>query len=355
MTHEPFERALQRALDIARLAPSSHNCQPWLVHYDAATRSGTLAIDRRRALRGLPSLEREMLMSCGIFFEYLSALLGYAGRPIDWRWVGDGRHAASDTLIVFSPAAELAPDADAHRLLAQAITQRHTARSVYQPTRIDDEQYMQLNALFAGTAATLSIEPDVPQRAEIARLIARHAALDFADRRAWQETYQFIRFDERRPADDGFCLHHLFGPVSTSFKYTFRLAFHPRLHWLTTGLRLPERMAKGLADLVAQGPQYLAIGLQEESREALFMVGMRLGRLWLVLQDWGWGLHPLSVLVQHAAPRRELAAALALDEQPVFFARFGHLQQPGSATPRRSWQNILTASRSAPPTGIDTL
>ncbi|AVJ19729.1 prodigiosin biosynthesis protein PigM [Serratia sp. JUb9] len=355
MMHESFVLALQHALDIARLAPSSHNCQPWSVHYDVVTRCGTLAIDRRRALCGLPSLEREMLMSCGIFFEYLSALLGYAGRPIEWRWVGDGHGTASDVLIAFSPAAERRADADAHRLLTQAIAQRHTARSCYQPTRINDEQYIRLKELFAGTAATLSIEQDASLRADIAQLIARHAALDFADRRAWQETYQFIRFDERRPADDGFCLHHLFGPVSGSFKYAFRLAFHPRLHRFTTGLRLPERMAKGLADLVAQGPQYLAIGLKEECNEALFMTGMRLGRLWLVLQDWGWGLHPLSVLVQHAAPRRELAAALALDEQPVFFARFGHLQQPGSATPRRSWQNILTASRSAPPTGIDTL
>ncbi|OKB68179.1 prodigiosin biosynthesis protein PigM [Serratia marcescens] len=338
MTHDLFAAALQQAVDIARQAPSSHNCQPWSIHYDAAARCGRLSIDRRRALRSLPSLEREMLMSCGIFFEYLSALLNCAGTPLTWRWENAPTH-----LLSFAPAAPTTPDHAAYRQLAQLIAERHTARAAYLPTRIDEAQRMQLLTLFNGTASSLSIAGDEHARRQLAQLTARHAALDFSDRQAWRETYQYIRFNERLPADDGFHLHHLFGPVSTSFKRFFQLAFHPRLSRLAAGLRLPAYMAQGLAQRVAEGPQYLALSLSDESAENLFATGMRLGRLWLTLQHWGWGLHPLSVLVQHTEARRELAATLALSAPPVFFARFGHLQQPGSATPRRSWQSILTA------------
>ncbi|MCC4105831.1 prodigiosin biosynthesis protein PigM [Serratia ureilytica] len=342
MTHDLFAAALQQAVDIARQAPSSHNCQPWSLRYDAAARCGRLAIDRRRALRSLPSLEREMLMSCGIFFEYLSALLNCAGMPLAWRWDNAPTH-----LLSFSPVTPTAPDRDAYRQLAQLIAERHTARAAYQPTHIDKAQQLQLQALFDGTATLLSITGNEQAYRQVAQLTARHAALDFSDRQAWRETYQYIRFNERQPADDGFHLHHLFGPVSVPFKRFFQLAFHPRLSRLTTGLRLPAYMAQGLAQRVAEGPQYLALCLNDESAENLFATGMRLGRLWLMLQHWGWGLHPLSVLVQHAEARRELAETLALSAPPVFFARFGHLQQSGSATPRRSWQSIITA----PPPG----
>ena len=342
MTQDLFAAALQQAVDIARQAPSSHNCQPWSLHYDADARCGRLAIDRRRALQSQPSLEREMLMSCGIFFEYLSALLNCAGSPLAWRWENSPTH-----LLSFAPAAPAAPDRAAHRQLAQLIGERHTARAAYQPTPINEAQRMQLQTLFDGTASSLSIAGDERARSRVAQLTARHAALDFSDRQAWRETYQYIRFNERQPTDDGFHLHHLFGPVSPAFKRFFQVAFHPRLSRLATGLRLPAYMAQGLAQRVAEGPQYLALCLNDESAEHLFATGMRLGRLWLTLQHWGWGLHPISVLVQHAEARRELAATLALSAPPVFFARFGHLQQWGSAAPRRSWQSILTA----PPSG----
>lgn len=98
MTQDLFAAALQQAVDIARQAPSSHNCQPWSLHYDTDARCGRLAIDRRRALQSLPSLEREMLMSCGIFFEYLSALLYCAGSPLAWRWEHGPTH-----LLSFAP------------------------------------------------------------------------------------------------------------------------------------------------------------------------------------------------------------------------------------------------------------
>ena len=182
-------------------------------------------------------------------------------------------------------------------------------------------------------------------RHAVAHLTARYAALDFSDPQAWQETYSFIRFNERQPTEDGFYLYNLFGPVSRLFKCFFQVAFHPKLNALTTRLQLPTIMARGLAKQVGEGPQYLALSLKEESDKHLFIAGMKLGRLWLTLHAWGWGLHPISVLVQHASAQHALTETLALTNPTVFFARFGHVQQFGAATPRRSWQSILTLSQ----------
>ncbi|WP_233527586.1 prodigiosin biosynthesis protein PigM [Serratia sp. PAMC26656] len=344
MRNDAFEQALQNGVDIARLAPSSHNCQPWSVRYHADTQQGWVTIDRPRALKGLPSLEREMLMSCGLFFEYVSTLLKHAGYPLDWRWEGTHRDDPVGGLISFTPAMPITADINAYSQLAKAITERRTVRAPYQPTQVNPIQQACLHTLFDGSPVTLHFYQGEPVRHAVAHLTTRYASLDFSHHQAWQETYQFIRFNERQYTEDGFYLHNLFGPVSNLFKCVFRIAFHPKLTPLATRLQLPAMMAKGLAKQVGEGPQYLAMSLQDESDEHLFIAGMTLGQLWLTLHSWGWGLHPISVLVQHASARHALSDTLALVNPAVFFARFGHLQQSGAATPRRSWQSILTVS-----------
>ncbi|WP_315708294.1 prodigiosin biosynthesis protein PigM [Brenneria uluponensis] len=355
MVNDAFEQALQNAINIARLAPSSHNCQPWSVHYDAVTRCGGVAIDRQRALKGLPSLEREMLMSCGIFFEYLSTLLKYSGYPLDWQWVGAQQNGSTDMLISFAPGAPCVADLAAYQQWVQRISDRHTVRTAYQPTQVNEQQQAQLYALFDRSPVTCNIKYGEATRHDVAFLTANYASLDFADQQAWRETYHYIRFNEQQAAEDGFYLHHLFGPVSCGFRWFFRIAFHPRLSWLAKRLRLPASMAKGLAELVVEGPQYLALSLEHESDENLFIAGMKLGQLWLMLQSWGWSLHPISVLVQHATARRALADTARLTGLPVFFARFGQHRQSGIPTPRRAWQRILTTTQHSfsPENGAD--
>ncbi|KAF7786772.1 hypothetical protein PRUB_a1429 [Pseudoalteromonas rubra] len=347
MTHTAFEQTLAEAVALARLAPSSHNCQPWAVHFDPVIHCGYLAIDNRRKLTGLPSLEREMLLSCGIFFHFLEQLICLRGYQLHWRWCDEQEQqvlAGEDrALIRFMPGPEQAHQATAFATLSEQLQQRHTVRSAYRNTPLSEQQRNELSTVLKPYPVTLGIYYQQTHGKALAHLTQTYAGLDFANKAAWRETYSYIRFDERRQYEDGFYLHNLFGPVSGGFKTFFKVAFHPHLSGLNKLLRLPTKMAQGLAELVETGPHYLALNVSKEGDEALFRAGLGLGALWLKLQQWGWAMHPISVLVQHDAAREALAASLSQSELPVFFARFGEPEQSGSPAPRRHWQSILVS------------
>ncbi|TMP38048.1 prodigiosin biosynthesis protein PigM [Pseudoalteromonas rubra] len=345
MTHTAFEQTLTEAVKLARLAPSSHNCQPWAIHFDPVIHCGYLAIDNRRKLTGLPSLEREMLLSCGIFFYILEALIRSRGYELHWRWCDEQEQqklAGNDrALIRFMPGPEQDYQSDAFASLSEQLQQRHTVRSPYLRTALSEQQRDELVALLKPYPVSLGVFYQQTHGQALSRLTQTYAGQDFANKAAWRETYSYIRFDERRQYEDGFYLHNLFGPVSAGFKHFFKMAFHPSLNSLTKLLRLPDKMAKGLAELVACGPHYLSLNVSKEGDEAMFRAGIGLGALWLRLQQWGWAMHPISVLVQHDNARQALAECLSQAELPVFFARFGEPEITGSPAPRRHWQSIL--------------
>ncbi|KUI99485.1 hypothetical protein [Vibrio sp. MEBiC08052] len=342
-----FEPNLAGAIEIARSAPSSHNCQPWAVHYSPSSQAGYLAIDRRRALKGLPSLENEMLMSCGIFFQHIETLMRNAGTPLQWTWF-DEFHAtptlphAQDGLICFSPAGLQPANPEAYYDLADQIQHRHTNRMPYETTKLSALQQFRLQEIFTDSPVRLDLWQDQMSRRQVADLVYQYAALDFADKRAWQETYSFIHFDKNKPVEDGFYLHHLFGKIPAYVEWLFRIGFHPKLNPFTRLLRLPQFMAREFSKLTGQGPQYLALSLADPNQHNLFLTGMMLARLWLLLQQWGWGIHPLSVLVQHDLPKTTLANTLGMTHQPIFFARFGQIKIAADVSPRRQLDSILT-------------
>ncbi|MDW6092931.1 hypothetical protein [Vibrio rhizosphaerae] len=342
-----FEHNLAGAIDIARSAPSSHNCQPWAVHYSPLSRKGYLAIDRRRALKGLPSLENEMLMSCGIFFQHIETLMRYAGTPLQWTWFDDSDTSSplpndQDGLICFSPGDLQVANSEAYFYLAEQIQQRHTNRMPYETTTLSALQQFRLQEIFSDSPVQLNMWQDQVSRKHVADLVYQYAALDFADKQAWQETYSFIHFDKNKPAEDGFYLHHLFGKIPAYAEWLFRIGFHPKLNPFTRLLRLPQFMAREFSKLTGQGPQYLALSLPEPNQHNLFLAGRMLARLWLLLQQWGWGIHPLSVLVQHDLPKATLAKTLGMTHLPIFFARFGQIKIAADISPRRHLDSILT-------------
>ncbi|MDW6004027.1 hypothetical protein [Vibrio mangrovi] len=347
MSTQSFEQKLTDAIEVARSAPSSHNCQPWAIHY-SSSRMGCLAIDRNRALKGLPSLENEMLMSCGIFFQHIQALMQNAGVPLNWAWY-DESHTATlplpshqEGLLCFYPEEPGMENPEAYRELSGLIQNRHTNRMPYETTELSALQQSRLQEIVTDSPVQLELWQDEASRKKVAALVYRYAALDFADKRAWQETYSFIHFDKNKPVDDGFFLHHLFGKLPSYAEWLFRIGFHPGLNPLTRLLRLPQLMARGFSKLVEQGPQYLALSVPEPNRHNLFLTGMTLAQLWLTLQQWGWSVHPLSVLVQHDLPKATLAKTLGMAHLPVFFARFGQIKVAAEVSPRRASSSILT-------------
>lgn len=371
-----FADALTRAAEIARWAPSSHNSQPWRAVRLAGRRVPSLpeaaegiepvvlVLDRARMLKALPSLRHEMYLSCGMFLGLLVAALEAQGHACALRWLPEEPRAqgvegleaefgGQALVAVLARPGGRAPDEAALAELARLAAARRTYRAPFLDRPLSEAD---AEALFAAawspelTGGAGAVRPEYSPAviARAADLVARHGALDFADRAAWAETYRYIHFDPDAPAEDGFHLASLVGPVSPARRRLMQVAFAPGVMRLLRAFGLPQRMGRELGALVARSPALLSCGLSghQPGPKALLQAGARLMEVWLNAERLGVAIHPVSVMVQHDEPRRELERACGIRGRAVFFARLGYADAAKGfgPTPRRPVDGILAAA-----------
>lgn len=337
-----FASSLHKAIDIARFAPSSHNCQPWQVKLVASNEQGLcfdVLFDESRMLNSLPSLNREMYLGCGIFTEFLLQALEYQGFITKATWLDD-----TSRLVRIEVIAKSEPDIGALNNLANLIRSRRTLRSPYQSPQIPDELIRKVKSECNQFNGKIFIHSGSGKMKVIAELVKFYASLDFSNRDAWRETFRYICFDEKEEREDGFYFSNLFGQTSNWFRWAFRLGLHPINHRFYSLLKLPSMMASNFAKLISDEGHLMTLTVADESPESLFSAGQMLGRFTLTVQQMEWVMHPMSVLVQHDAPRSQLSDFLGLQQPLVYVARLGQCSDDVSAAPRRSIDSILMSN-----------
>jgi hypothetical protein len=353
------ETALRDAVEVARLAPSSHNCQPWaLASFESIGVSNRLtgwlgephrgnerwlllAIDTRRALSALPSLATEMRLSCGMFLQLLIA--GLAEQGLGVRVVScEGRPPIADYPAAWTPivAVAIAPGVPQSAAWPTRLAaERRTNRAPYQDRGVSDpDRDVLANAapLFAdrdGIAVDLVVEPGVIRAA--GKFVGRHAGVDFADLRGWTETFQYIRFGDEA-ATDGFAVTQLFGPLPAAVRQFLRLALSPGVMRFARHLGVPRVMARELGKLVARAPLLACVSVTSESPRADLAAGGVALDLWMRATGLGLALHPVSAILQHAELRERFQRLVVPRGRAVFFARVGFPTATFPSTPRRS-------------------
>lgn len=338
------------ATNIARSSPSSHNCQPWKIHIlnedelphtsfhtrhlseDSACLQ--LQFDKQRLLNTLPSLQAEMYVSCGGFYALFSDALRDLGYSLTEHWI-DNDNSLLDLQIYRTDIA------DKQKLctLKRIAQKRKTNRGMYKQLTTSEEK---LQSLFPNyPLVSLNIIQAEKDIQHIAHLVKVYSSLDFSNKAVWEETYSYIRFNDEQPAEDGFYLHNLFGPVSPLYKQLFRFGLHPNNHWLYNSLGIPKVMAKGLAELVANTSQLITISIDSWDSQAQFNAGKALNTFWRNCAEANLAIHPLSVLLQNDEPKQHLQEALQYNKPLVFIARIGIPESSASESPRRSVESIL--------------
>lgn len=101
------ENVIERLVELACLAPSVHNTQPWLWHYDGTQL--TLRADLRRRLPAADPHGRNLTISCGAALHHLQ----FAARALGW-----------ETVVETLPADDTAP------VLARVLVGRSTPHTV---------------------------------------------------------------------------------------------------------------------------------------------------------------------------------------------------------------------------------
>ncbi|HEY6035948.1 MAG TPA: hypothetical protein VIV58_16850 [Kofleriaceae bacterium] len=350
---------LRDAVDVARLAPSSHNCQPWALcevesndtartlatwlsePWRAGERWLVLSIDRARALSALPSLATEMRLSCGMFLELLVASLDESGHAV--RVVPcEGRPPIAGYPGSWHALAAIAISPGVPRFAAWRtclVADRHTNRAPYQARSLGAAE----RAMLAAAASRVRDREDVSLELVTApaairaagTFVGRHASIDFADLQAWTETFQYIRFDTE-PTADGFPITQLFGPLPTPVRTFLRIALSPPVMRVARHLGVPRVMAHELGKLVGSAPLLACVSVTSDSPHAELAAGGVAMDLWMRATAAGLALHPVSSVLQHAELRVPFQRLVAPRGRAVFFARVGFPTATFSPTPRRS-------------------
>jgi nitroreductase len=358
MTAFDCDLLVRRAVDTARWAPSSHNVQPWRVTMlpgaDTGERRLRLSLDDARRLTALGSLNLEMGLSIGMFLGLLVTGLERLGMTCGWRWHDPDEHLPAGEIPMVTVTARIArPDAEADgdwASFAELVRSRRTCRAPYAAEPPSDGAMAAMLArrwpeALTGTALEIRTDMDPAVRRTVADLAERYAALDFTHRAAWSETYRYIRFGA--PGDaavvDGFFIDSLFGPLPPLRRRMLQVMLAPVTMQALRPFGVPARMAKALAGLIAAGPGLICGILPDERPDwpTLIQAGARLAEIWLNAHAAGIGIHPVSVLLQHDAPRRSLQRRLGLSGRPMFIARFGLAPPDPSPRPRRPVAAIL--------------
>ncbi|WP_051311492.1 nitroreductase family protein [Zooshikella ganghwensis] len=378
--------AVNNAIEIARWAPSSHNCQPWKVitlesagkQYDVLLdkplKSNVLlcclALDKKRQLNALPSLRFEMYVSCGLFLGLFWLAVTQQKVRCRFHWLCDNdlnlswlqlaSEHESELLVAmtlstedFEADNEYQVSRTTSRLnqLLELVSTRRTFRGLFQDDLFDQETISNLLSnhwpqLLTGLEASAHFEQDIDHIHGVTQLVAKYAALDFSSYRAWKETYRYLRFDLQDDAEDGFYLQSLFGPMPKRKIKFYEYILSPLVMQMLRLVNVPQHMATELSKLVDKSAQLLIIKLNKErlSKRNLVMTGARLMEIWLQAHHMGVALHPISVLLQHDEPRGTLQSLLQChNERIVFVARAGYINTAASVSPRRPVQSIHTA------------
>lgn len=384
VTCSDFGRALQTAAETARLAPSSHNCQPWalarLSSPDARASAARLldasggrsmredseyvavVLDRSRQLDSLASHELEMQLSCGAFTQLLIQSLACQGwwlersvltdEPEGWayrtvpapvRALGaSGWRPGWSLLAVLELRYAGMPEGSLTEYQELAAARR-TNRGPYAERPLSTET----------TAQLLSPEPGLPTQAPVSirhltspadrerfvDFVARHADRDFSDRDAWRETYDYVRPTraEAERRGDGFSLSQLFGRVHPLRAMVLRTALRPGTMRLLKHVGYPHLLAARMAAAIRPTPAFVAMGFTETSPSAADALrgGARLADYWLTATRLGLALHPISIVLQHEGLRRQLQSGLSLPGRTFFVSRLGHARSGFPPAPRR--------------------
>ncbi|MBX9860550.1 MAG: hypothetical protein K2Y20_13325 [Sphingomonas sp.] len=174
------------ALRYAILAPNPHNRQPWLIHLEGHD-ALTISCDLAKRLPETDPFDRQIIMGFGTFIELTRIAAAERGYAVDILPFPDG---VPQPRLDTRPVARLVfrEDASVARSpLFAAITQRHTNRSLYDPTPPTPRQL----AMVGQQDAMASADPKLI--ANVRTLAVRAMTTETVTHRTFMESVNVMR------------------------------------------------------------------------------------------------------------------------------------------------------------------
>lgn len=318
-------------VELATMAPSIHNTQPW--RFVAGAPGLDVYEDPDRALPVVDPLGRQRVMSCGAAVEF--AVVAAAGRGVGC--------AVATLPDPAEPAhlARLAPDGSpadpAVAALASAIPRRHTYRAPFADRPVDDRVFDAARGTCEGFGAWLRVVEAHDDQLATAALLSQADELERADPAYRDELATWLR---AAGAAEGIVPGTLPGtrPGERATMYRLRdFATDP-------AEALPPDATDDAPPPRVERQAVLVVGTAGDDRAAWLGAGRAVGRLLLDITAQGLVASPLTQVLDLPRTRLLLGQALHLTGRPQMLLRVGYpTEQPGGASPRRPVDEVFTA------------
>jgi len=308
---------LMRLVYYARLAPSTHNSQPW--KFVVGRRTIDVIADRARWLRVADPFRRELYISLGCAVESLRIAADFAGYATDVSYFPVPQDATLVARIEVEGSGSKR-DGAVPGLLPHAVARRTSHRRFDPAQAVTDEDRRALYACFSSPDLALHF---VTERSSLDRL----ADLE-------------LRADRELFADDAY-RSELAIAVGEGFLGTSWLV--SKLGALAIGnLPVGRQVAQSDAQRVASAPLAALLSSRHDRPLDQVHVGEAYMRIALTAESRGLRVQPFGQVLELSEIRVEAAAVAGLDDryaQHLF--RLGHAQAESDERRRRPLKDLV--------------
>lgn len=356
---------LKQAFHQANLAPSSHNCQPWMSFIVESTQQQQqikeqlqletlpviiFGLDKNRCLSSLPIHQREMHLSLGAYIQAFLEALTPTLEPITL-WVSDDSHQnpiQKNTADNFVPLMVLSfksitPKTNQTRFAGQ-LASRRTHRLQYQNTAPSKKQLDMIQHAFSyldpnqTIKINQSIHLDQSSIDQFCYCIKKHANKEFTDQYAWKETYQYFRWNKEHGEEsgDGFRITHVLGAMNQWMVSIYRRILSPKTMKILSRLKIPTLLAADMSKKFHSSKAIFSLSFNSEapSIHEEIVAGSYLLNFWLRAEQQNLSIWPCSILLQHEDSRLECQSRLKLKGTCFFTGKIGSAINKHDPAPR---------------------
>ena len=321
--------ALEAAADAARLAPSVHNTQPWLLA--VLPDRLELRADRGHQLHALDPAGRALVLSGGA--ALLNARVALAARGFAVQVDRLPVPSDPDLLAVVRPVPGR-PDGEL-AALATAVLQRRTNRRPFAGDELPDAVVRRLSRAADEEDTTLVPVLTEEQRRLVARLTQTADGIQNADPAYRAE---LRRWTTRAPEEGD-------GVPARSVRHTEGTAGEdlPLRDFDTSGAgELPEEVAGGPTQSL------LLFSSRDDDPLAWLRCGEAFERVQLELTRLGWAASPVTQAIEVPVTRLQLRSALTWERHPQVVLRVGHAEASPAPPHRHRDAVVHTAGQRFP-------
>ena len=302
------EDDVRTVVELAGLAPSVHNSQPWRFSWDGEALE--LREDPRRGLQVLDPSGRERVLSCGAALLNARLALAELGRAVAVALLPDGDDGEVLARLVPGEAADVAPED--HELAAAAV-RRATDRDPYDERPVPDDVLAALRAAAVQEGGWVHVVPTGPGEVDLDVLLAHAEAAQTADPDYLTELESW----RTESGDVG---------VPTAALPTVPAAQRGSSLSLRDFDAGHGGASAGQADgpPVPEHPTVLVLGTDEDTRRDWLLAGSALQRVLLVGTVHGVAAQPITSVLEVPVLRERLRSALGLRGHPQMVLRAGY-------------------------------